>query len=846
MDFDSLRPKKRKSRSARAKRDRPRGFQSHFPRVRLRSLRRTESREKSNEAETGRGRSPSFLVHDNHSQQAIAIQKIVTKRLDILATHKSVITRINKAMKSLLKRIPPQEFLRKPHPLAYLYFAQSQIVGLKYQMKRYCSQIKQLVEEKEKYTNELFAKGTKRSRKKSLPSLIDQVDKEEKKERNGFQLLMHLQQLEKVLVQVHLAWTNKERLRIAKKVYMDNFWFDYEEESDDEERSFLMFMGMLEFQDTFEDDEEEVTAKYEKSIDEHEKISKKIAMYITRKKIADDWTMNYLISYYNPCAECLKLFNCKTLQVFGTLKGITTDDKSADYFCRECAGLKVSKDEDVAGEESDRTGAAVTATANTPTGNDSSNAVEQKSTSGKKRRKRKKKKKKKSIELSTPSSCTSEADGSESPASSTQPDPTVDINESKTESSEKPKADYLPPQVLTKPHPLALAYYSAVNPQGDQKKKMKESCLRVEKAKLLRNEANKKLFSKHTTKGAQKTGFGVLDSLDKEEEEERNGFHLLRCLQQLERSSVMCHWASTMKEKYSRLLEKFILFGVEDEWKKADNDSGEDEYLQVLHKEHKRIMGIFNQNSLAHKAISKEIVTYLTGLRASCKSTCRRVLDYAIDTYTPCAYCETFYNRAVAEIFGVVKVDDNGRYFICQVCESNGQDVSDDEADAGNTPTAIEQNVEPNDTSGKKRRKRKKKKSIDSSVPSRCLSEADGNELLPCSTQLSELNTSLEDEKSDSIDEAHESKEVKSNVSMNESCSLGTGTMTTETSFSSSANSESTESKLKNKEESGEASPIDDDLNELFLEYLWKTGSIISLDKYMDEMDKTHENAIHK
>lgn len=685
-------------------------------------------------------------------------------------------------------------------------------------MKRYWFQIKQLVEEKEKYTNELFAKGTKRSRKKSLPSLIAHVDKEEEKQRNGFQLLMHLQQLEKVLVQVHLTRTNVERLQIAKKVYEDKFWFEYEEESDDEERSFLMYLDM-EVQDSFEEEEEEVTAEYEKSIDEHEKISKKIAMYITRKKIADDWTMNYLIRNYNPCAECLKLFNCEALQVFGTLKEMTTGDRTADYFCRECAGLPVPKDEDEAGEESDRTGAAVTASANTPTCNDSSDTVEQKSTVGKKKRKRKKKKKKKSIKLSIPSSCTSEADGRESTASSTQPDPNFNINKYTAE-------DYLPPQVLTKPHPLALAYHSSLVQQV-HKEKMQESCLRIEKAKFLRDE---KVFSKLPS---------MLDALDIAEEEERKGFLLLANLQRLEQSTVKSYWAWTMKERYSLLLEKLVpLFGVD----------SEEEYLQVLHTEHNRFMGTFYQSFLTHEAISKEIITNMTGLNASCTLTYRKLADYTVSTYAPCMECNKFYNRAVAKIFGVNKVDRNGDLigFKCHDCGPKGEDVSNDAADPGSTTTAIEQNVEQNDTSGKKRRKRKKKKkSIESSMSSRCLSEANGNELLPYSTQQSALKTSLEDEKSDIIEEVHESKEVKSNISINESCSLGAGTMATETSFSSSSTSESTENKLKNKEECGEASPIDDHLNELFLEHLWKTGSIISLDKYMDEMDKTHGNTIH-
>ena len=563
------------------------------------------------------------------------------------------------------------------------------------------------------------------------------------------------------------------------------------------------------------------------------KSQKKIEAYMTGlhpscNKITDDCTIEYFIENYHPCVECDKLFNSKTIRVFGTLRERKNDNKNVNFYCRKCASLPVLKDEDVAGEESDRTGAAITVAANTPTGNYSSNAVEQKITSGKKRRKRKKKKKK-SIELSNPSPCPSEADGSELPASSTQPVTNFNINKYTAK-------DYLPPQVLTKPHPLALTYHSSLVQQV-HKEKMQESCLRIEKAKSFRDE---KVFSKLPI---------MLDALDKAQEEERNGFLLLSYLQRLEQSTVKSYWAWTMKEKYSLLLEKFVLFGVEDEWKTADNDSGEDEYLQVLHKEHKRSMGIFYQSFLTHEAISKETITYMTGLNASCKLTCRKLVDYTATTYLPCMECDKVYNKAVAKIFGVVKVDRNGDLigFKCHECGSTGEDVSDDAADAGSTPTAIEQNVEPNENSGKKRRKRKKKKkkSIDSSMSSRCLSEANGNELLPRSPQLSELETSLEDEKRDAIEEVHESKEVNNNVSINESCSLGTGTMTTETSFSSSTTPESPGTNIHNKEECDEASPIDDDLIELFLEHLWRTGSIISLDKYMDEMDKARGNTVH-
>jgi hypothetical protein len=118
-----------------------------------------------------------------------------------------------------------------------------------------------------------------------------------------------------------------------------------------------------------------------------------------------------------------------------------------------------------------------------------------------------------------------------------------------------------------------------------------------------------------------------------------------------------------------------------------------------------------------------------------------------------------------------------------------------------------------------------------------CFSLTPGVSFSECSTVL------IESEKRDELTStsANAPNREGSNVSIRESCPNTTTTITTTTNSTAATTNKFLDG-IHNPAKNGKpanANSVNDDPNELWLEYLWKTGSMIALDRYMDDMEDT-------
>jgi hypothetical protein len=151
--------------------------------------------------------------------------------------------------------------------------------------------------------------------------------------------------------------------------------------------------------------------------------------------------------------------------------------------------------------------------------------------------------------------------------------------------------------------------------------------------------------------------------------------------------------------------------------------------------------------------------------------------------------------------------------------------------------------AKPKTNTGRKRRKKRRtgrKKKNMSQEPSLLLSKLSSSSR-SSSSSLSECSTAvIEAEKRD--EELTSTSVIAwnregNNISIRENCP-DTITTIPATCNNSTAATDGIHNPAENSNPAG-ANDVNDDANELWLEYLWKTGSMIALNRYMDEMEDT-------
>jgi hypothetical protein len=327
-----------------------------------------------------------------------------------------------------------------------------------------------------------------------------------------------------------------------------------------------------------------------------------------------------------------------------------------------------------------------------------------------------------------------------------------------------------------------------------------------------------------------------------------------------------------------------------------------DELMILLEKEEMECQEQYEQCGFDQAVVSVEIARYLendTSKQGSLEQNCD---DFMVDLvkrdYRRCAGCIFFFNKKDAELFGrfhdsskssdvagspsdsgancvescaLEERDPDFSSFYCMDCyeklvsqkeeqqtvstvtitekiiaSSSSADIIAEEQ----TPlTPKSSNLSGSSikggkthTSKKRRRKRKKKKVVSESPPLASPSVTDS----PTPALEVLKRAALLVEKRDEFASTKESNRDVEGVSIRESCPVA---MPTSTPASPRATATRFLDGIDLADDSIEAASDEsarNDPNELWVEYLWKTGSMIALDRYMDEVEDTHGDDYYK
>ena len=442
-------------------------------------------------------------------------------------------------------------------------------------------------------------------------------------------------------------------------------------------------------------------------------------------------------------------------------------------------------------------------------------------------------------------------------------------------------------KVETGDNTLYSIYKESSDTCEEFKRKAESRLKRLSESKASAPTARLKLSYKHIYRDE----FRRLQDLDQTLERRRNAAHLLRCLMEIENARFRSYYSWILKDHSESALEKL----------KQDQNSNEKD-LNLLIEEEAAHFAMYLYCRLHQTKKSKELedILKLSDENKVEKAAVNRLIDY----YTKCSGCSLYFKKQRLSLFGSGVDDDSGVCsFYCRECSnptsllsmSSLSDLASKEGDTSRLfyrsdsliPGLITKLEQETVTGKKKRKKKKKKKAAQSSPPSSSLplgsepeSEKERKEKKPCPYLPLELDSLIEQGMKEKIDNlaklivklvkeicnpdsitstasfssfdtelsnlekaytnlAKESKGEDSDVSI---CSPDT--ITTIASFSSSDTQDFSEGVIRNDGECDNNISGKDDLNELFVEYLWKTGSMIALDKYMDEMDMAPEETI--
>mmetsp|Transcript_25723 Transcript_25723/g.60307 ORF Transcript_25723/g.60307 Transcript_25723/m.60307 type:complete len:537 (+) Transcript_25723:233-1843(+) len=164
--------------------------------------------------------------------------------------------------------------------------------------------------------------------------------------------------------------------------------------------------------------------------------------------------------------------------------------------------------------------------------------------------------------------------------------------------------------------------------------------------------------------------------------------------------------------------------------------------------------------------------------------------------------------------------------------------VKDDKGNEdGESNSTIDKRIKTN--AKKKRRRKKKKKKVTVTQTPASPSSTSETDWKKVATYFSASGTPEsmaldEEEKRDEATEEMASSHNQSNILVRESCANGTTTITT--TISSAATNQLLES-VTDAIQAVTIESVEDNRNDLWVDYLWKTGSMIALDRYMDEME---------
>mmetsp|Transcript_42001 Transcript_42001/g.47848 ORF Transcript_42001/g.47848 Transcript_42001/m.47848 type:complete len:411 (-) Transcript_42001:407-1639(-) len=385
--------------------------------------------------------------------------------------------------------------------------------------------------------------------------------------------------------------------------------------------------------------------------------------------------------------------------------------------------------------------------------------------------------------------------------------------------------------------------------------KMQEYCNKIKEQQTESDGISRKLFSRKPSKTLA-IWARRLELIQQEEKAYRASFQLARCLWQLEGILIKTYISLTKWRRSKDEKEKIEKRNNSNLLLKDDDDDDREKEIQ-RQKDEDNSAKEYERCGNDQASTSKEIVKYLS-------QSCDFMIEYVNKQYCACSVCNYYFNKKDLGIFGMIRHPrDSSRWissttmiasstsrgyelFHCLECykkvptsqttqlqsqqhqqgNKNGQGRSDSDSFSINNTQETQQNTNRNTHVLKRKKKRKKKKNASSLVV-----VPPEKEVLYCSSPTSVVEGCVLIEKDDG-DSDSEADEEKDNVAKIDNDDNG-----------SKCPSDTTTTN-NNKEKDNDVVDKDDDSNEIWVDYLIKTGSIISLNHYMDEVLGTEDSIL--
>ena len=426
------------------------------------------------------------------------------------------------------------------------------------------------------------------------------------------------------------------------------------------------------------------------------------------------------------------------------------------------------------------------------------------------------------------------------------------------------------------PHPLAYAFESS----GDinfLKNVMKEYCLKIQQVQQQSERLSKNIFSEKSPKKAWKQA-KMIENLAQAETQYRDGFLLAKYLWQLETTMFETYLALAKWRRSTYEKDLFLRSSCNEE----TNDSFSDKkFLQMLQREEDESFQKYQQCGYDQAHLSAEIERLL-GISRKNPSRLKRLsflcsddnmVGYTLVHYCQCSRsgCFSYFNKKDASLFGQLRVCRNssspneGKRSI----QSKASVIADEfcgrfrlnSSSFGSSSDSSGTNelTSPTSSIGTK---------VTDSDDSFCSLDRESDEFgeFYChdcikmmqnqerNTDKGQIGNAFTTSRNDGVDAAN-----TDTTGNGKSIDVETGTKakrrrkrkkkkTSKLSSSKDSKAETYELQVNacssHTVDKSETTSIVTDPNELWVNYLWKTGSIIALDKYMDDMEKTLGNEI--